>query len=87
MQNKSEREYRPISQPQKGVAGQTGGWRGTKPMLDADKCIHCQLCWAYCPEACVNRETAEIHYIYCKGCGICAAECPRGAIEMQPEDS
>jgi Pyruvate/2-oxoacid:ferredoxin oxidoreductase delta subunit len=27
----------------------------------------------------------EIDYDYCKGCGLCAAECPRGAIEMEPE--
>ena len=24
---------------------------------------------------------------YCKGCGLCAAECPCGAIEMEPEPS
>ncbi|MDF2968351.1 MAG: FAD-dependent oxidoreductase, partial [Nocardioidaceae bacterium] len=23
---------------------------------------------------------------YCKGCGLCVAECPSGAIEMVPED-
>ena len=23
---------------------------------------------------------------YCKGCGLCAAECPCGAIEMVPEE-
>jgi Fe-S-cluster-containing hydrogenase component 2 len=41
----------------------------------------------------VNRATGgklgdgsyEIDYDYCKGCGLCAAECPCGAIEMQPE--
>jgi len=22
---------------------------------------------------------------YCKGCGLCAAECPAGAIAMEPE--
>jgi Pyruvate/2-oxoacid:ferredoxin oxidoreductase delta subunit len=26
-----------------------------------------------------------INYDYCKGCGICVAECPAGAIEMIPE--
>ena len=25
----------------------------------------------------------EIDYDYCKGCGLCAAECPCGAIQMQ----
>ena len=29
----------------------------------------------------------EIDYDYCKGCGLCAAECPCGAIEMEPEPS
>ena len=28
-----------------------------------------------------------IDYDYCKGCGICAAECPCGAIEMVPRRS
>jgi Pyruvate:ferredoxin oxidoreductase and related 2-oxoacid:ferredoxin oxidoreductases, delta subunit len=27
----------------------------------------------------------EINYDYCKGCGICANECPTKAIEMVPE--
>lgn len=27
----------------------------------------------------------EINYDYCKGCVMCAAECPCGAIEMVPE--
>ena len=26
-------------------------------------------------------------YDYCKGCGLCAAECPCGAIEMEPEQT
>ena len=29
--------------------------------------------------------TVAIDYDYCKGCGICAAECPCGAITMEPE--
>ena len=27
----------------------------------------------------------EFNYDYCKGCGVCVAECPCGAIEMVPE--
>ena len=29
----------------------------------------------------------RFNYDYCKGCGMCAAECPCGAIRMQPETS
>ncbi len=28
----------------------------------------------------------RFEYDYCKGCGVCAAECPCGAIEMVPEE-
>ena len=31
-------------------------------------------------------EPYAFDYDYCKGCGICAAECPCGAIEMVPEE-
>jgi pyruvate ferredoxin oxidoreductase delta subunit len=38
----------------------------------------------YCPEGIVRRKTDgyDIDYTYCKGCGICAVECPRKALEM-----
>lgn len=48
-------------------------------------CFHCDNCYAYCPEnAIIKHEdgSLEINYDYCKGCGICAAECPCGAIKM-----
>ncbi len=28
-----------------------------------------------------------IDYDYCKGCGLCVAECPSGSIRMEPERS
>jgi Pyruvate/2-oxoacid:ferredoxin oxidoreductase delta subunit len=28
-----------------------------------------------------------IDYDYCKGCGLCVAECPSGAIDLVPEDT
>lgn len=80
-------EYRAVSHPQQGVAGQTGSWRSHRPVVDMEKCIHCQICWIYCPDAAIDRETAEIDYVYCKGCGICARECPRKAIDMAEEEA
>ena len=51
-------------------------------------CDNCGNCWLYCPDVAV-KETLEgkyeILYDYCKGCGICANECPRNAIDMERE--
>ena len=75
----------PVSFPQKGVSGQTGSWRLERPVLDKELCTSCLFCWAYCPEAVIDRESLEIDYTYCKGCGVCAVECPAHAIKMMKE--
>ncbi len=69
------------------VENKTGSWRTFKPILDHEKCIMCLFCWFYCPEGCIERtnNTLNINYDYCKGCGICASECPKNAIEMVRE--
>lgn len=66
----------------------TGNWRALKPVLDQGKCTKCLLCWVYCPEPAIARkedDSVEIYYDYCKGCGICAHECPVKAITMIEE--
>ncbi|MHB1000300.1 MAG: 4Fe-4S binding protein [Armatimonadota bacterium] len=69
----------------------TGGWRAMRPVWDAGKCIHCLICWVYCPDSAVkvNAESkiTGIDYDHCKGCGICAEECPPKvkAYTMVPE--
>lgn len=76
-----------------GEAGKTGAWRTVKPILINEKCIvvksgkpTCHLCWMFCPEMTVSRTIPPIfNYDYCKGCGICARECPVNAIKMIPE--
>jgi 2-oxoacid:acceptor oxidoreductase gamma subunit (pyruvate/2-ketoisovalerate family)/2-oxoacid:acceptor oxidoreductase delta subunit (pyruvate/2-ketoisovalerate family) len=66
------------------VENKTGSWRTFKPIIDKEKCIECLFCWFYCPEGCISRTSngLKIDYDYCKGCGICANECPANAIEM-----
>lgn len=69
----------------------TGDWRTLRPVWDANKCIHCLICWVYCPDAAiqVNEESkvTGVDYDHCKGCGICAQECPPKvkAYTMVPE--
>jgi len=75
-----------ISYPKIGASGKTGDWRTFKPVRDEKKCIRCMLCYVYCPEAVIDKEI-NIDYDYCKGCGICANECPTGAIRMMEEAS
>ena len=82
-----------MSRPAVGEAGRTGEWRNSRPVVDPAKClavkqgkVTCQICWAYCPDGCVAQGLGPvIDLTYCKGCGICAEECPAKAIEMQPE--
>lgn len=69
---------------------ETGDWRAIRPVWDKDKCSHCLFCWVYCPDNAIMVEDGKvvgIDYRYCKGCGICAQECPAKVrvIEMAPE--
>jgi formate dehydrogenase beta subunit len=52
-------------------------------------CDHCGNCYIFCPDGSVSEQEGGplnvIDYEYCKGCGICANECPIGIIEMEKE--
>ncbi|MDR0912972.1 MAG: 4Fe-4S binding protein [Methanobrevibacter sp.] len=73
-----------VSEPGSTRRNKTGSWRTFKPILDKEKCNDCDNCIMFCPEGVVNKEH-DIDYDYCKGCGICAEECPVKAIEMVRE--
>ena len=56
--------------------------------LNCGVCNRCELCLIFCPDMAISRREDggfEIDMRYCKGCGVCAAECPRGAIVMTRE--
>ncbi len=59
--------------------------------LSCGNCFECDNCYGVCPDNAVIKlgpgKRYEINYEYCKGCGLCAAECPCGAIKMDAEKS
>ena len=58
--------------------------------LSCGNCFECDNCYGVCPDNAVIKLGAGQRYRfntdYCKGCGICATECPCGAIRMVPEE-
>ena len=52
-------------------------------------CTSCDTCLLYCPEGVIHRigHGYEVDEAFCKGCGMCVAECPRRAMEMVQEAS
>ncbi len=76
-----------LLEPGSAMKYKTGDWRAFRPNVDQGKCINCLLCWIYCPDAAIVRKekNVDVNYDYCKGCGICANECPVKAITMTEE--
>jgi 2-oxoacid:acceptor oxidoreductase delta subunit (pyruvate/2-ketoisovalerate family) len=58
--------------------------------LSCGNCFECDNCYGVCPDNAVIKlgpgKRFQFNFDYCKGCGICAAECPCGAIRMVPEE-
>ena len=72
-----------------------GGLDETNALFEARRCLscgncfECDNCYGVCPDNAVIKlgpgKRFEFNYDFCKGCGLCAAECPCGAIKMIPE--
>jgi NADPH-dependent glutamate synthase beta subunit-like oxidoreductase len=60
-----------------------------KRCFNCGVCNQCELCLIFCGDVAISRRADgpgfDIDLDYCKGCGVCAAECPRGAIAMTRE--
>ncbi|HUB42547.1 MAG TPA: NAD(P)-binding protein [Streptosporangiaceae bacterium] len=73
----------------------TGGLDESTALFEARRCLscgncfECDNCYGVCPDNAVIKlgpgQRYQIDLDYCKGCGICVAECPCGAIDMIPE--
>ncbi len=58
---------------------------GKEPLFIEENCINCFFCWVFCPENAIileNDQVRGINYDFCKGCGICANECP---VQKEPQ--
>lgn len=78
-----------VTEPGNAAQYKTGDWRSQRPTYDFTKCIKCALCQIFCPEGCVHKNDDgyfEADMFYCKGCGICARECPTMVINMVEEE-
>jgi Pyruvate/2-oxoacid:ferredoxin oxidoreductase delta subunit len=74
-------------------AKQEGTWNQERVLQEAERCLSCGTCnlclqcVSFCPDASIQldeyKTTVMVDLDHCKGCGICAYECPRGVITME----
>ncbi|MBD3232419.1 MAG: pyruvate synthase [candidate division Zixibacteria bacterium] len=76
-----------VAEPGSSKANKTGSWRTEKPVFLHDTCTDCRICVLVCPDGIIFGADSiyDADFDFCKGCGICAAECPVDDIEMAPE--
>jgi len=90
-----------VPTPQMPVAERIASFAETKRSISAEQaraeagrcfscgvCNTCDNCWVFCPDAAIARVdgTYEVNYDFCKGCGVCAEECPRNVISLVEEE-
>ncbi|MDP8254204.1 MAG: NAD(P)-binding protein [Candidatus Alcyoniella australis] len=82
--------HSPMPQRIKDFSEVNAGLDEAAAMREVERCFHCGLCtecdncYIFCPDVAVIPREGEfgydVNYDYCKGCGICASECPRSCI-------
>lgn len=62
----------------------TAAWTTKRAAIDLSKCSFCLICYALCPDVCIQKEgkKLKVEEDFCKGCGICEQVCPRQAIKL-----
>jgi len=91
---RNERERSPVEERVHGFVEAVTSFSAEVAAAEAARCmtcgscIECDNCFVFCPDMSVvkdpeNDERYVILEQYCKGCGLCAAECPRGVIHLE----
>lgn len=72
----------------KGAISQEQAISEARRCFSCGVCNFCDNCRVFCPEVAISRVDGAyaIHADFCKGCGICAEECPRGVISLIEEE-
>ncbi len=86
-------EIRPLSERLQDFQEITSGLTEEQAIAEGKRCfkcgtcIFCDNCRLYCPDGAIrwnkDKGVYEILKLYCKGCGVCVEECPRGAIHLR----
>ena len=93
---RSQARHLPLEQRTTGFREVIKGVTSPQALKEASRCFHCgdcvmcDNCLIFCPDVAIHRavdgEGYEVDLDHCKGCAICARECPRGAIVMVEEN-
>ena len=93
--NKSQQPYLDLARRRASFEEVVGGLDASTALLEARRCLscgncfECDNCYGVCPDNAVIKlgpgNRFRFNYDFCKGCGLCAAECPCGAIDMIAE--
>ena len=67
-----------------GVIGEKQAIEEANRCFSCGVCYNCNNCYNFCPDMAVIKSSTgyQINLDYCKGCGICANECPCGSLRM-----
>ncbi len=93
--DKSRQPYLDLARRRASFEEVVGGLDSDTALLEARRCLscgncfECDTCYGVCPDNAIIKlgpgQRYEVNYDYCKGCGVCAEECPCGAIDMVKE--
>ncbi|MBI4249383.1 MAG: 4Fe-4S binding protein [Elusimicrobia bacterium] len=71
--------------------GEPGALAEAQRCFKCGTCTLCGNCRIFCPDRAICYDDPsgkfKVLYDYCKGCGVCAEECPQAALHMRDADA